>query len=284
MNNIARYAAVLPMAFALSGCWGITKVPVRKVDEQAIEKLENFYQEGIKTRGSLKGMIDAACASDSRAINPASCHTVNRNEVVGDQIRLLNFHYNNYEGNILAGRAQTDFGVESLNFVFSSLAALFSPVLTKTVLSASAAFLSAGQTSNIKNLYGDSSQFALIARMRADRAAILTTIQEGLTRSYQDYPINQAETDLDSYYRAGTIAGAVQNLAGKAAKETQESDEVNTRLNQTLTRAQEALNRQLKAAGLPDSALINVQKTQPAKPVAPAGAATPPAPAAPPSQ
>jgi hypothetical protein len=56
----------------------------------------------------------------------------------------------------------------------------------------------------------------LLATMVAQRKVALVRIHEGLTHAIDAYPLTLALNDLDRYYQAGTIPGALSAIADTA--------------------------------------------------------------------
>jgi len=87
---------------------------------------------------------------------------------------------------------------------------------TANALSATAAGLSGARTSIDKKVYFDTTLPTLLATMVAQRKAVLVRIREGLTHEIDAYPLTLALNDLDRYYQAGTIPGALTAMADVA--------------------------------------------------------------------
>lgn len=87
----------------------------------------------------------------------------------------------------------------------------------KAILGGVSSLLSGSRLSIEKNFYDQKTVHVLIAQMNAQRKAALVPIMQGLTKSPKDYPLTRALVDLQAYYMAGTLEGALQGIQEEAA-------------------------------------------------------------------
>ena len=87
---------------------------------------------------------------------------------------------------------------------------------TAQALSATAAGLGGAGTSIDQKVFFDTTMPTLLATMVAQRKVALVRIHEGLTHTIDAYPLTLALNDLDRYYQAGTIPGALSAIADTA--------------------------------------------------------------------
>ena len=87
---------------------------------------------------------------------------------------------------------------------------------TAQALSATAAGLGGVGTSIDQKVFFDTTMPTLLATMVAQRKGVLVRIHEGLTHAIDAYPLTLALNDLDRYYQAGTIPGALSAIADTA--------------------------------------------------------------------
>jgi hypothetical protein len=87
---------------------------------------------------------------------------------------------------------------------------------TAQALSATAAGLGGVGTSIDQKVFFDTTMPTLLATMVAQRKGVLVRIRAGLTHAIDAYPLTLALNDLDRYYQAGTIPGALSAIADTA--------------------------------------------------------------------
>jgi hypothetical protein len=87
---------------------------------------------------------------------------------------------------------------------------------TANALSATAAGLGGTGPSIDQKAFFEATMPTLLATMVAQRQVVLVRIREGLTHDIDAYPLTLALNDLDRYYQAGTVAGALTAMAASA--------------------------------------------------------------------
>jgi len=94
---------------------------------------------------------------------------------------------------------------------------------TKSVLGALSGLLTGSRLSIEKNFFDQKTAQALIAQMIALRKQALIPIQTGMAKGIDQYPIQTAVVDLQSYYFAGTLEGALLGVQQQAAQKDAEA-------------------------------------------------------------
>ena len=83
----------------------------------------------------------------------------------------------------------------------------------------------------------------LLSEMQANRDELRVEIYKGLRKNTSEYTLLQAILDLDLYYRAGTIPGALMAIAAATGKTTEDARETAKAFRDTAP------------SGLPESAI-----------------------------
>jgi len=65
----------------------------------------------------------------------------------------------------------------------------------------------------------------LLATMEAERRKVMVRIREGLVKSETEYSLIQALLDLDDYYKAGSIPGALIAIAATSGETLKKAEE-----------------------------------------------------------
>lgn len=234
MKIDSRYLAVCLVLLTTTACSslpgaGVVTTPRLPFGDSAIQLIADRYLDAVNFDG--KNIPTAKPGSWLEFSDKCRDHVVNDNTtelvkcrnyrdlVIKDLLFIINHNYNLYEGNLLAGRAKSDFYVGTARTAFETGATLIDSTGVKTVLSALATFTGNTQTLSQEAFYYEQTGPALISAMRADRKNANVAIIAGLKADYKNYPITAAMADLDNYFRAGTMASAVTALSKVTAQD-----------------------------------------------------------------
>ena len=146
-----------------------------------------------------------------------------RNSYVLARMYAADLAYYQYEASLTHERQDVSFASDVVNIGLTSAVPLVSAKATKDVLGAAASALT-----GIRNAYDDDILLnrtiqILQGEMRANRAQVASTIYLRLKRSISNYPMPLALSDLEDYYRAGTISGALLAVSTNVAHEVDEA-------------------------------------------------------------
>jgi hypothetical protein len=135
-----------------------------------------------------------------------------RNEYVTARMYAIDLAYNAFEAALTKERQRTGFAATTANLGLTTAATLVSPPGTKDLLTSAATVLT-----GLKAAYNDDILLAhtielLQTQMRASRATVSTNIIKGLQAGIAQYPLTAALSDVEAYYQAGTITGALVKL------------------------------------------------------------------------
>lgn len=218
--TIGLCCSVLLSAFLLSGC-GIVAIPPSPFGNNA---------EYIQSLSQKYGTADFDSALKECSADDASCLIQERNKIIDELSFLIEYNYQVYEGNVFAGKAKTDFGFGMTTAGLTLGAAVSSVESTKTAIASVASLVASTDTEINKNFYMEQTTQALIVKMRASMKEIKLIIETGrATSNYSEYTLAKALSDLTDYYRAGTLAQAVQKVFEEAGRQDAEAtDELET--------------------------------------------------------
>ncbi|MFN3659063.1 MAG: hypothetical protein ACK4UO_17595 [Pseudolabrys sp.] len=156
-----------------------------------------------------------------------------RNEIIAQRMYAIDVQYSQYEAALTHESQKVGFASLTTAEGLSTAATLATPPLTKTILS--------GLTTAVvatKGHYGSEVLLALTMRtiqkqMRASRNVISEHINRRMAQSITDYPLSAALSDVEEYYRAGTLTTGVidtSTTVGEAEKRTEERKQAITLL------------------------------------------------------
>jgi hypothetical protein len=138
---------------------------------------------------------------------------------LNELVLLTDYYYQTYEGNMIAGKARSDFGFGMASTALSLASAVSTVEDSKTIISTIASLASSTRTEIDKNFYHEQTTQALIVKMRALRTVKKLALINGSFLSYEQYPLERGLGDFFEYYRAGTMANAVQSIYEDAAEQ-----------------------------------------------------------------
>jgi hypothetical protein len=195
---------------------------------------------------------------------------INRNKFISYRLIITNIEYLKYIKAMSAEEEQlhsaTDVLIVSLNVAASAV----NPVNTKTIISSLSAITAGTRLAIDKNTYFDKTMSALISAMNAQRKDVLTRIIKGTMSNLDGYPFEQALTDLNDYYLAGSLPGALTAIQKDAGGKEAQADAKITQLMATRDAAfvepvvQNRVDTLLdRASKLPDASLFELVKAPP---------------------
>jgi len=198
---LAPLTLVLAMLATLAGCASFNGAPtwnpattLKEADPLYAGYIERYY----------------------RARTPASRQTI-RNEFIEVRAGMVDRAYASFKESIYAQRVGSAVGVDVATLTLNAIGAAVSDVGTKTGTSALSAGLIGSKSSIDKNVYFDRTLPALLAQMDGARSQVRTRILAGMLVDVERYPLMQAASDLDAYFHAGTLTGAIAGITNQAS-------------------------------------------------------------------
>ncbi len=128
---------------------------------------------------------------------------------------IVDHEYQKYEGNLIAGRAKWKFGFGATTQALSLASTASTVETSKTIFSGISTLVGSTATELDKNFYLEQTSYVLAYQMQAQRLTISTQMLVNMhdkTKAYADYSLERGLADIEAYYRAGTVATAVQNV------------------------------------------------------------------------
>jgi hypothetical protein len=142
---------------------------------------------------------------------------LHRNERVTAQMHLISRAFDDYEQQFVqdmrTGGFLADFAVGAL----ATGAAAIRDIKISRGLTTAGATILAGRSAVDKQVLLDRTMATLLNQMEASRASVEAQILDRLKLSYADYPVGLAQLDLERYYQAGTLVGALTAAADSAS-------------------------------------------------------------------
>jgi hypothetical protein len=159
-----------------------------------------------------------------------------RNSFVTGRMYLIDLEFNPYFARLTtqaeAGNLAGDTAIVATTF----LATVLASSATKTALSAAATGLASVRTDISQDVLLSHTIQLLQLQMETSRNHIRARIQQNLQAcSLTEYTVWQALSDVEDYYRAGTLSGALEALAAATGNNSQQSKDVQNGQTQTST-------------------------------------------------
>lgn len=190
------------------GCAAIKGQPDSPMDpEQEFKSLATYFEETTVTNCRI--------SADPQS---RTC----RDNIINGRVRAINIKFDLFEKELakegITSSVLLDWTVLGLNSAATIVGGPIVPALTMTsagIIGAKGAF--------DKNAFFEKSMPHILDRMRAERKKVLAIIREGLVKdNINEYPLDRALDDVNTYFQVGTIRGAlfaISQDAGVVAKE-----------------------------------------------------------------
>jgi hypothetical protein len=192
-----------------------------------------------------------------------------RDEVVTGRIRAIDLHFGTFQQAVFREGVSTNLGADLILLGLGGATATTGGAVAKAALGATSAGVAGAKASIDKNVYFEKTMPALLGQMLASRKTTLVKIQEGLDKNVNLYPLNQALIDLEDYYNAGTIPGAIVAIVEQAGASAKVADELLLKKRDkaffSADRQQRATRILDRIANLPDAKAIELVKNLPAR-------------------
>lgn len=211
-------AAILLLAFSflmLGGCLAsLTAYPDLSYDAGAeLKSIESYLSAEAITR------YDAAEDVQRNGMDKKQW----RNAVVNARIRAMDVLFNDFQQDLYQEGVGFGISTDWIVLALSGAGALISSA--STALSAASSGVVGAKAAFDRNAFLDKTMPTLLATMVAQRKDVLATIRASLALDIDEYPLTLALTDLDHYYQAGTLPGALTAVAESAGSVAEEADD-----------------------------------------------------------
>lgn len=210
-----KYIITLTILFLLLGCAGIKGGPddISNTQED-IEKLHplfstdaiiNYYNKDSKYITIRKSM---------------------RNKIIETRMLAIDISFSKYLDDLQKQLRRDPFFLDIISIGLTGTAALITPGTTTAVLAGVDTALKGARQSYSNEVLIDKTLPILISQMTSERNRIRASINNNLKQSDSDYPLALGLSQLDAYYRAGTVLGAIENVRDITASDARESNKV----------------------------------------------------------
>jgi len=208
--SIQRLACLLT-GLLLSGCF--TTI------EGGPPRLFSIAEESAVARARLERDEEAYYSA------PAAQNRAFRNEIITQRMRAIDSYYYAFEAAILRERQEVGFISSIISIGLAGAIPLVNPIATKDILGAASAGLQGATKAYSDEVLFQKTVQVLATQMRARRDLVAADIVTRMrTLDTDAYPLAMALADLDAYYAAGTIAGALIEIQKTVGAESQNAE------------------------------------------------------------
>jgi hypothetical protein len=166
----------------------------------------------------------ATSISDYYKVPEDNSRKAARDRFVAGRLVSYDLEFAQWASQFALNRAETDSILDITGLALSITTGIAGGRQDKAILAGISSLLSGSRLSIDKNFFDQKTVHALIAQMNAQRKAALVPIMEGLSKPPTDYPLTRALADLQAYYMAGTLEGALQGIQEQAASKAAQAD------------------------------------------------------------
>jgi hypothetical protein len=132
--------------------------------------------------------------------------------------------FSEFEEDIFRQSREVGFGATLATLGLNAYGA-FASGGTANVLAAISGGIIGARAAYDREILAERTIIAIHTQMRANRTNVLARLRAGLRESIEDYPIAAALADLEDYYHAGTMPGAIIGITESAGAAAQDADE-----------------------------------------------------------
>ena len=190
--RLVMAALLVPMV--LSACAAFDGYPQRATDPE----------EDVK---KLASMIDVTAMADCLKKPTDIC----RSEIVSARMYATDIRFSQFEETLFRDTRKAGFSATLATLGLNSAAAVSSGGASQ-ILSGLSAFIIGGREAYDKEVLAERTLIAIHTGMRARRAEVAFRIRGGLSKTLIEYPVGSALSDLNEYYNAGTVLGALVGI------------------------------------------------------------------------
>lgn len=178
------------------------------------ERIHNFIRTGIVRYRYVRpdGSGPAFQDEDQDLSEIYATLEARRNKVVNDLLFLINFYYDQYELSWYASSTGMNFAGDVAILGLNLASTAVGGAEIKSILSAIAAGIGGVKIAGQRDFFRNQDVGLIVQRMRSLRSRALTTLKSKMRLSIENYPLEESLLDLQSYFQAGTVLGAIQSI------------------------------------------------------------------------
>lgn len=210
MGGSARVVSLL-LAAVLAGCAGVRAAPESPIADQ------EAAIRGLNASFTPDRVLD--CLNTPLPQQDICRNTITQALLVAIDLRYADFEIGFFNTNRLGGFAAT------LATLGLGAAGSVSGMAAANAISAAITGITGAREAFSQEVLTDQTAAALLTAMRAQRNVALLRVREGLARTAIEYPLGFALSDLQAYFRGGTIPGALTGVTQAVGVQAQRAQD-----------------------------------------------------------
>jgi hypothetical protein len=207
-----RVSVACFMAATLGGCVTVSVGPDRAYPVDDVVGLMRSFEQGDTLPFPLQ-----------RALYDATDGKLYRNNYITERMAAIDLEYSVYFGRLTNEAQLGNASADIIALLFSTGATGFASSVTKTALSAGATIANGVKGDINQDILVSHTIQILQSTMETSRSTIGARIAANLSCPTTSYTVWQGLTDLEDYYRAGTLPGALEALAATTGNNAQQT-------------------------------------------------------------
>lgn len=241
----------LILTVALSACSSMRGFPDRS--EEASARLEALQRQFFLPETDVLKSYDGITGKDAKKAF--------RDKVIYGRMMAIDLQFSVFQKAIYEEGVGTNIVLDIMGVGVGAGGAAVTGATSSRILSALSGGISGTHTAINKNLYFDRTMPALMALMEAERQKIKTEIYRGLQLGVDDYPLGRGLVDLEHYFFAGSIPGAIASVTKTAGAKSEEAEDDLKSLTEGKFKEDEA-SKLLRNFWKPDGQTVNQANQQ----------------------
>ena len=211
------------------GCANFFRPPMAPNDAHVQYLMHKYAGTSLDASSSAQRAVDAQTAIGGKyEVLPEKPKKQKRNEIVNELVYLINDYYDKYEVRWFATSSGIGAVADIATLSLDTIVAASSGKQIRTILAAVSTGIGGSRLALEKDVLKNQSISVIIHTMRATRNKQYSDLQLKLkAQSTTDYPLEEALVDVQNYFHAGTVLGALQELDDAAANTNRLSKDVN---------------------------------------------------------
>ncbi len=202
----------LIVTFGLGGCAGLTQFPEVTNDYgKALRDLDADYATTLDRIYGKNGVT----AAQAKQI---------RSEMMERRMAVIDANFKEFQAGLVKENVRAEFGLALVGIGVGAAGSQVAETASQ-ILSAVSGGLAGAQAAYGKAVLYDKAMSALIAQMQAGRKALAVKIFERWNLGLDQYPMWMARTDLEAYYFAGSLPGAILGTAADAKVKNDDAED-----------------------------------------------------------
>jgi len=216
-----RKIACVGLLAGSAGCASFTGAPPPALPlDYELELIEHEYlgeedTDGNRTGGRLEALLRSAL--DGAPDTPIARRS--RNELVLARMYTVDLRYREFEKDLSQEARKSNFALKLVSLGLTGAASLISVSTTQAILAGVDTGLKGAGEAFSKDVLVERTVQVLTNQMRAERSRLRAEILRNLRKPIGDYPLFLALGQVEDYYAAGTLYGAIAALSEAVGKE-----------------------------------------------------------------